>query len=287
MIYIHRDWSQVPEEIKVALKKAADELDAINELDARKAYIVENSKAWTAVRDYLSGMSSKKCWYSEARESVSRYQVDHFRPHGRAKQAAKTFVEGYSWLAFDLDNFRLAGMLCNTVNKEYSEESVGKGDWFPLIDPTRRARLDNRAIDGESPILLDPTDPEDPGKLWFNEDGNVVPAQELEPDEQASVNLAIDYLGLRQSMLRDQRRRTMLRARRAITRYKAVAKTPRGERSANDRANLREAEAELLAMSSPSGEFAAAVRCCLIANGLRHLVLQDELKVRAMDPRDV
>lgn len=26
-------------------------------------------------------------------------------------------------------------MLCNTVNQEYSEESVGKGDWFPLADP--------------------------------------------------------------------------------------------------------------------------------------------------------
>ncbi len=287
MIYIHRDWSQVPEEIKEALKKAADELDAIPDPKARKAHIENNSKAWAAVRDYLSGMSSKKCWYSEARESVSRYQVDHFRPHGRAKQAAKTYAEGYSWLAFDLHNFRLAGMLCNTVNKEYSDESVGKGDWFPLVDSTRRATLENRAIDGESPILLDPTDPEDPGKLWFNEDGNVVPAQELEPDEQASVNLAIDYLGLRQSMLRDQRRRTMLRARRAISRYKAVAKIPKGDRSANDRANLKEAEAELLAMSSPAGEFAAAVRCYLIANGLRHLVLQDELRVRAMDPQEV
>ncbi len=287
MIYIHRDWSKVPDEIKAALKKAADELDAIQDPKARKAHIEGNSKAWTAVRDYLSGMSSKKCWYSEARESVSRYQVDHFRPHGRAKQAAKTCTEGYSWLAFDLDNFRLAGMLCNTVNKEYSEESVGKGDWFPLVDPTRRATLDNRDIDGESPILLDPTDPEDPAKLWFNEDGTVVPAPELEPDAQASVTLAIDYLGLKQSILIGQRRRTMRQARRAINRYKAVARIPKGERSANDRANLNEAEAELLAMSSPSGEFAAAVRCYLIANGLRHLVLQDELRVRAMDPEEV
>lgn len=287
MIYIHRDWSKVPDEIKEALKKAADELDAIPDPKARKAHIEGNSKAWTAVRDYLSGMSNKKCWYSEARESVSRYQVDHFRPHGRAKQAAKTYTEGYSWLAFDLENFRLAGMLCNTVNKEYSEESVGKGDWFPLLDPTRRATLENRAIGGETPVLLDPTDPEDPAKLWFNEDGTVVPAPELEPDAQASVILAIDYLGLKQSMLIGQRRKKMRQARRAINRYKAVSRIPKGERSANDRANLKEAEAELLAMSSPSGEFAAAVRCYLIANGLRHLALQDELKLRAMDPQEV
>ncbi len=50
---------------------------------------------------------------------------------------------------------------------------------------------------------------------------------------------------------------------------------------------LRIYEPQLWRLSSPSGEFAAAVRCYLIANGLRHLVLQDELKVRAMDPQEV
>lgn len=73
-----------------------------------------------------------------------------------------------------------------------------------------------------------------------------VPAPELEPDARASVTLAIDYLGLKQSMLIGQRRRTMRQARRAINSYKAVAKIPKGERSANDRANLKEAEPEVL-----------------------------------------
>lgn len=287
MIYIHRDWSHVPNEIKEALKKAADELDVIEDPKARKAFIEGNSKIWTAVRDYLSGMSSKKCWYSEARETVSRYQVDHFRPHGRAKQAAKIYDEGYSWLAFDLDNFRLAGMLCNTVNKEYSEESVGKGDWFPLADQTRRATLLNRSVKGETPVLLDPMEPEDPAKLWFNEDGNVVPDPALDDDAQKVVSTAIDYLGLRQSMLNEQRRRVMRRAARAIHRYKAIVRIRKGDRTANDDANMAEAQAELLAMSSPSGEFSAAVRCYLIANGLRALVVQDELKMRAMDPTEV
>lgn len=287
MIYIHRDWSQVPEEVKAALKKAADELDAIADPEARKTYIKDHSTAWTAVRDFLSGMSNKKCWYSEARESVSRYQVDHFRPHGRSKQAAKTYEEGYSWLAFDLDNFRLAGMLCNTVNMEYSEASVGKGDWFPLVDATKRATLQSRNLTGESPILLDPMDPEDPAKLWFNEDGNVVPDPYLDDEIQKVIITAIDCLGLRQSMLNGQRRRVIRRATRAIHRYKDVSKIPKGNRTENDNKNIGEAEAELLAMSSPSGEFAAAVRCCLIANGLRNLVVQDELKPRAMNAAEV
>lgn len=287
MIYIHRDWSAVPEEIKEALKTAADELDAIADPQARKAYIAGKSSAWTAVRDYLSGMSSNKCWYSEARESVSRYQVDHFRPHGRAKQAAKTYQAGYSWLAFDLDNFRLAGMLCNTVNKEYSAESVGKGDWFPLLDPSKRATLLARSAVSETPILLDPTDPDDPGKLWFNEDGNVVPDPDLDDDMKSCVETAIQCLGLRQSILNGQRVRVMRSARRAVIRYKRADKIPRGSRSESDKATLDEARAELLAMSAPSAEFSAAVRCCLIANGLRKLVVQDELKPLAMNPAEV
>lgn len=287
MIYIHRDWSQVPHEIKETLKTAADTLDNIKDPEVRKTYIQANSTAWTAVREYLSEMSARKCWYSEAKESVSRYQVDHFRPHGRAKQEAKTYVDGYSWLTFDLNNFRLAGMLCNTVNKEYSEESVGKGDWFPLRDSTRRATLQNRDISIETPILLDPTDPEDPPKLWFNEDGDVVPDPDLDPEIKAAVSNAIRYLGLSQSMLNGKRRSVLRRAARAIVRYKDVAKIPKGDRSENDRKNFEQTKAELLAMSSPSGEFAAAVRCYLIANGLRYLVLQDELRALAMDPEEV
>lgn len=261
-------------------------LEAIVDVDARKEYIKNHSTAWAAVREYLSGMSSAKCWYSEARESVSRYQVDHFRPHGRAKQAAKDYAEGYSWLAFDLDNFRLAGLLCNTVNKEYSEESVGKGDWFPLADPSKRACLGARDLSAESPILLAPTDPDDPCKLWFNDDGTVVPDQTLDDGTKAAVETAIQYLGLGQSMLIRQRNRVLHRCRRAIHRYKSVFKKPKGARTEVETQNMNEARSELLAMSAASGEFAAAVRCCLIAHGLRHLVIQDEMRAKAL-PEEV
>lgn len=287
MIYIHRDWEKVPEEVKAALKTAADELEAIADAKARKDYIKDHSSAWTAVRDYLSGMSYGKCWYSEAREAVSRYQVDHFRPHGRAKQAQATFDEGYSWLAFDLENFRLAGMLCNTVNKEFSEESIGKGDWFPLTDPSTRASLQNRCIGRETPILLDPVDPDDPYKLCFNEDGNVIPDPDLPTPHQIAVEEAIGYLGLRQSRLNGRRRSVLRRCIRAIRRFKDVDAVPKGSRTDRDIVNLNEARGELLAMSAPSGEFASAVRCLLIDYGLRHLVSRDELKPLAFKEEDV
>ncbi len=282
MIYVHRNWDTVPDDVKAALRQAAAELDALADLEQRKEYINANRDKWAAVRAYLSGMSHGKCWYSEAREAVSRYQVDHFRPHGRSKQAAKQYSEGYSWLAFDIENFRLAGVLCNTVNQEFSEDSVGKGDWFPLVDPARRATLQYRDTAQETPVLLDPTDPDDPYKLRFDEDGNVAPDSEIPADQRAAVEEAIICLGLRQSRLKERRRAVLRRATRAALRFKEASRVPAGARTVRDTANLNEARAELLAMSAPAAEFAAAVRCLLVAYGLRQLVRTDELAPLAM-----
>jgi hypothetical protein len=282
LIYVHRDWDTVPEELKASLRQATVELDALTDIEQRKAYINANREKWAAVRAYLSGMSHGKCWYSEARESVSRYQVDHFRPHGRSKQAAKQYSEGYSWLAFDIENFRLAGVLCNTVNQEFSEDSVGKGDWFPLLAPASRATLTNRDTGKETPVLLDPTDPDDPYKLWFDEHGNVAANSEMSPEQRVSVEEAIVCLGLRQSRLNERRRAVLRRATRAARRFKEASRVPTGMRTVRDTESLNEARAELLAMSAPSAEFAAAVRCLLVAHGLRQLVRTDELAPLAM-----
>lgn len=277
MIYVHRDWSVVPPAIKDALIAAAKLLDDIEDVDARKKFIKDNADKWSAVRDYLGGMSHNKCWYSEAKERVSRYQVDHFRPHGRAKQALKLFAEGYSWLAFDLENFRLAGVLCNTANQEYSTNTVGKSDWFPLADPTKRACMVNRDCGGESPLLLDPVDPDDPCKLVFNDDGSVQADLDLPPDVQSEVLLAIGYLGLSQAMLNGARKGTWRRCTNAITKYNRIAKKRKGERTQGETETLLELREELVGMCRASSEFAAVARCCLRAHKLDQLVVADEL----------
>ena len=277
MIYVHRDWNTIPQPVKDALKDAADALEAIADPQARAAFIAANALKWSAVRDYLGGMSHNKCWYSEAKERVSRYQIDHFRPHGRAKQALRNYTEGYSWLAFDLDNFRLAGVLCNTANQEYSDETVGKADWFPLADPSTRACMAARYCGGETPLLLDPVDPDDPCKLIFNDDGNVYPDPTLDAAVQRDVSLAIDYLGLRQSQLNDARRGTWRKCFRAVKKYNRIAKKRKGERTAEEVETLKELQEELVGMSKSSSEFAAVARCCLTVHGLRQLIVADEL----------
>lgn len=277
MIYVHRDWDLIPDEVKNELKEAAAELDAITDADARKAYIAANQGKWSAAREHLGKMSHGKCWYSEAPESVSRYQVDHFRPHGRAKQALRDTCDGYSWLAFNIENFRLAGMLCNTQNQEYSKDTVGKGDWFPLLDPSKRANITARDCSAESPILLDPVDPDDPCKLLFKDDGTVWPDDQLPKETQGHVTMAIECLGLRQSQLNRARKRIWTACSKRARQYSRIAAKPKGQRTDEEATMLQELAGELIAMSKSNSPFAAVARTCLIVNRLRQLIVADEL----------
>jgi len=160
---------------------------------------------------------------------------------------------------------------------KYSEETIGKGDWFPLRDPSKRATLNVRNTAAETPLLLDPVEPDDPGKLIFDDDGNVKADPDLSSGMQDNVELAIQYLGLRQSQLNQKRRTTWRICKRTIDRYKRVDGKAKGERTPEDAATLNEAREELIAMAKASSEFAATVRCCLIAHGLKQLAVRDEM----------
>jgi hypothetical protein len=277
MIYVHRDWTKVPEDKLKALKALSDALDKIDEKHARKAFIKAHAAEWSEVRGELSLMSHKKCWYTEAREGVSLYQTDHFRPHGRAKQALKKFEEGYCWLAFDIENYRIVGVLTNTQNQEHSDETVGKGDWFPLLEPDKRATLLQRSTLPETPLLLDPTDKNDPNKIEFNENGEAHPSKKLSEAEQRSVDDAIVRLGIRQSLLNGLRRSKWRECARKIDKYDRFYKKPKGHRTPEETETMDELVVELITMASAKSEFSATVRCCLKSRGLDEFAIRDEL----------
>jgi hypothetical protein len=278
MIYIHRDWSKVPPELLQKLHDLTHALDTIDDPAERKEFIKDNANAWAALREHLSAMSHNKCWYSEAREVVSRYQVDHFRPHGRAKQAAGDLSDGYSWLAFDPDNFRLAGVLCNTINKEYSEESVGKGDWFPLENPNERACWVNRGVAKELPILLDPTDGEDASALVFSEGGAIDVKSDLGDEHKERVRFAIRCLGLDQSLLKSERNKTWRECVRKVVQYSRFAGKPKGQRTNDEYVTMKEIAADLIKMTKAESEFSAVARSCLVANKLEDFICRNELE---------
>ncbi|WP_217578089.1 hypothetical protein [Mesorhizobium sp. GbtcB19] len=276
MIFVKRDLSKVDPNVMAAAVAASAALDAIIDPTDRRTFIDSNQAVWTAFRSALLQMSHRKCWYSESFEAVSRYDVDHFRPKGKARISREETSEGYSWLAFDPSNFVLAGQLCNQANREYSDITVGKANWFPLYDPSKAATLANRDYSEEAPILLDPTDKQAPALLEFNEDGTVQPNSSLAPDYQSQINWAIELLGIRQTQLNDARRQHRTTCRVLVRIYKGIFRKPPHARTDEERENLKNIAEELLALGSAKSQFSAMTRALLLAEGLPQFVIHDE-----------
>jgi hypothetical protein len=108
-----------------------------------------------------------KCAYCDgpAVTPGARADIDHFRPKGSVRHADGRIVvlrvdvsgkpikhPGYYWLAYELENFRLA---CQRCNREY------KRDYFPVAGEHSTSTDDDAA---EEAILVDPCGPEDPAR---------------------------------------------------------------------------------------------------------------------------
>jgi len=114
------DWVAEAEAVTASLRAASEAAE-------RKRIIKTHDSLWRddRIRDWLFAQFYGKCWYSEARESVSSYHVDHFRPKGAIRDEDG---EGYWWLAFEWTNYRISGQLINTK----------KGDVFPIVGGASR-----------------------------------------------------------------------------------------------------------------------------------------------------
>lgn len=146
----------------------------------------ENRKIWSELKNEFPYYD--KCWFSEAKDSVSPYTIEHFRPTLAVsrtdfkKMKLPTFVEmqrpdwtkerkyrseGYWWLAFEFTNFRICGSLINSK----------KGNRFPLQSESRLIVVGSSNSPLEIPILLDPTKEDDPQLLTFESDGKAKPTE--------------------------------------------------------------------------------------------------------------
>ncbi|WP_425929975.1 hypothetical protein [Pseudomonas sp. NyZ201] len=172
MIYIARNADVIPQKILEVALRAQEELENLP-IDKRKNYIKSKSHIWRGFAKYLSKMSHGKCWYSEAKDAGANFDVDHFRPKSEAKRSDGLVDEqGYAWLAFNWENFRLSAQNCNRLNRdEDSEITVGKGSWFPLLDGSKKATWDDRCTNDELPLLLDPLVKNDLDFIDFDDRG--------------------------------------------------------------------------------------------------------------------
>jgi uncharacterized protein (TIGR02646 family) len=109
------------------------------------------------VRSSLESAQHGKCCYCEVKipKPYAPMHVEHYRPKGYSQQSSKAVKNypGYYWLAYDWDNLFLSCQFCNSSNKR---------NFFPLSQTARRAVSHHGDIFRESPLILNPSGPDDP-----------------------------------------------------------------------------------------------------------------------------
>ncbi len=177
-------------------KTAKQRLDRAHRLAAqksaqeRKAYIERNGTTkWTPLKEHFTAELGNKCWYTEAEVVGAPLTIDHYRPKC-----------DYWFLAFKPDNYRVSCPYANSP-KHNAEHGCagGKGDSFPLLDETKKAK-GIRAIKNEKPIILDPCNEDDCKLIAFLPEGRPVlhPAYANDPVairrvEKSKILLNLDH----------------------------------------------------------------------------------------------
>ncbi|MCU0485516.1 MAG: TIGR02646 family protein [Anaerolineales bacterium] len=269
----------IPTVLKTKLDQLTSELISKPTPEERKAFIKKYEDAWKEVREYLAEAVSKggsktdfKCWYCEEKSSRFTYHVDHFRPKGKVRNPGCTPEEGYWWLAFRWQNYRLSCEYCNSPHTD-EEEQIAKGKWdqFPLSSKGSRASAPNADLRQEIPLLIDPTDPIEVKYLAFNDDGTVAPRPGLPGFATQKAEKTIEVLNLKEPRLVEGRKALAQKLEALIAKGDAHAKILEDPGSPFDIAASESALLEILQQLKetiqPWSEFSSMARYYLIGKG--------------------
>ncbi|MFZ2956556.1 MAG: hypothetical protein WA705_06675 [Candidatus Ozemobacteraceae bacterium] len=243
------------------LKKTSDLISKLKKAKSRAArhkIIDDNSAVWGELKQWLLSISHGKCWFSEAKDCFNHWDVEHYRPKKSAKDEDGTEHEGYWWLAFDWNNFRICG---NAGNRK-------KGTFFPLRSGCSRCSPcgDHRS---EDPLLLDPIDEDDPGLISFNLEGRAIPAAHVsDPWEKKRVKYSVERYNLDFPPLMDKRKTVWTDCWGKIQEYRReVATYTKDKSNAIARDRFKQAAKHLRDLMKEEKEFSAVARACIISSG--------------------
>jgi uncharacterized protein (TIGR02646 family) len=253
--FIALDGKEPTERWRARAKVLSDRLDAARTKAERDKLIDDNGALWSELKPWLLELSKGKCWFSEARDFFSHWDVEHYRPKKTAKDLDGTEREGYWWLAFDWHNFRICG---NVGNRK-------KGGFFPLRGGTHRASAADRNTDDEFPYLLDPTRPDDPVLLCFDENGDVKPLPDLDAWNTARVDESIKRYKLREhEPLMEARRDIWSKCEREVNRCQNLMEEMSTSPSATKKEAVRQQMLKLRGMVKFEAEFSSTASECLL-----------------------
>jgi hypothetical protein len=224
--------------------------------EQRNVLIDANSAHWGALKPWLLALSQGKCWFSEAKELYSHYDVEHFRPKKEAKALPPTAVrDGYWWLAFDYMNFRVCG---NVGNRK-------KGGWFPLQDGSQSSTFGHQCEEAETPYLLDPVDEYDVSLLAFDEEGKAVAAPGTSAWEVLRVEESVLRLKLNEHVaLSEERRKIWQKMDRNIQKYEKMKARYASGNNPAAKERLAGICKEIRQLTDRSSELSAVAKWCVL-----------------------
>jgi hypothetical protein len=259
MIYINLEDKTPPTGWLQKARRVAKQLEDAATQTERDEIIDKNAKVWGELKDWLLEQSHGKCWFSEAKDCFTFWEVEHFRPKKSAKDMDGNEREGYWWLAFDWTNFRICGKVGN----------VKKGTFFPLCPGSHTATSRNRNTDDEIYYLLDPTKRQDPLLLTYNEDGGTAAREDLKGWSRDRATYSVTRLKLDEFQpLRDARRGVWQECRRRINKCANLLKQLDEAPTAAKNQAVEDQLAELAAMAKPEKPLSAVATECLRKSGL-------------------
>lgn len=268
MIHINIDGKRPPDEWCEKAEKITEQLRELDNHDERTKLIEKNQEIWKEIKKWLIDLSDGKCWYSEARDIVSDYHVDHFRPKNSAKELDGTYREGYWWLAFDWRNYRIAGAICNCRHRSADGDTRGKHDFFPLQEGSPVANSPTCDLEDEIIYLLDPTDPDDPLLLTFDESGYSQPAafEGTWGYERAKESIRLFHLNY--GALVDERKRIRKSCEFSINLAQNLMLELNEKPSVTKKNRLKDELKRLREMISRESELSSTARAYLLSSGI-------------------
>lgn len=257
-------WLEKANEILQELKAEADP-------KKRRVIIHKNKSHWRdkGLLKFLMSLSDGKCWYTEARFTAEYPHLEHFRPKSCARDEDwKRCHDGYWWLAFDIENYRLSKPVPNTR----------KGTYFPLQEQGLAVCEPGVAVSREAPVFLDPTVQEDCELISFNALGEPEPCANPIVDlcewDLKRIEFSIKSYGLRDDSLCNERKALWVSLTNQFGEYASLLKKYKEERCLLAKGRAEEKMKQLEKYLAADQCFTGTIKACFDAHPVGRLILR-------------
>lgn len=233
------------------------------DIEGRNQLIEDNAHIWKELVPWLRARSHDKCWYTEATNRASYLHIDHFRPKKEVKDLDGNRMDGYWWLAFKWENYRLSGSAIN----------VPKSTNFPLREGTARASGPHQDENDETPYLLDPLNTTDPGLLSFDEQGKAIPGDPVGDWNRRRAEVSIELLNLNYDDLTRGRQVCWVECDLLVNKVRNLMADLQEHMSVSKQTELDGTIRELRKKVAKDAQFSAVAITCIYSQGVGWLTM--------------